>query len=202
MSEDPFVRDPQNRIIGIEFADRIWLFDIKKGWGLYFTDDGPIKFIIPTDQQNKDHGVFWPSKVTWIPEYKTPLVHNEAAFRKAFPAITLEKERLCYFYFGNPDADGGDYPAGQLDKETLAYIDRHNVPVLKLIATQDDLGLKWVPITSRPEDGIRAPRPKEVASLGFYGPKVSILRKHGGRRSVKRTRRSLRRFVRRSVRRF
>ena len=186
--EPPFIWDHEDHhyITGIELDNLIWLFDTKRGWGLYVkTDDDKekIEFILPSDEQNNYYSEFWPGEVTWIPKYNTPLIHNEAAFRKAYSDIDLEENRRCYFYFGNPDKDGGDYPAGKLNEKELADIETNNTPVLKMIRTREEPYLKWVLITPRPEDRIRPPLPRAVAALRGFGPARPIFPKRGGTRS-------------------
>lgn len=201
MPEKPFVRDTNGTIVGIEVHDYIWLFDKESGWTLCLKNDvnnpnkckyPPNDYVIPSNEQNNQHSIIWHDTIIWDDTLKTPVFYNVTGYQDLFPDSRLDR-RTCYFYFGNPDPVGNDYPAGTISKEELAFLkDNKEVFVLKIVNKD---GPVWGPIKYRLED-------RRDAGLAFYGPTVSIFakRRRGGNRSLRKRYRKRRQTLRRTRR--
>jgi hypothetical protein len=209
MSEEPFVRDPYGTIIGFEVHDYIWLFDKEAGWTLCLKNDvrNPAKcseppdgYDIPSDEQNNEHSIIFPADIMWDDTRKTPVFYNVPEYREIFKDSRVEK-RSCYFYFGNPDPSGNDYPKKTFSEEQIAFLkENKKIFVLKIVNRN---GPVWGPIKYRPEHGLQQPLSTRDAGLEVYGrPKVSIFAKHrrGGNRSLRKRYRKRRQTLRRTRR--
>jgi hypothetical protein len=143
MSEVTFMKDSKYGIQGVRYYGNTWSYheprwmwpSHKGGWEL----NGKK----PVGDQNARFSVFVEGEGM---SFYIPFM-EQVAFKEE---KGMQVKRKCYFYFGEPDTDGNEYPAKKLSPDQLNKIGKDEAVAVHLV--QSEGYYCWQRIPLRPED--------------------------------------------------